>query len=214
MPTGDLTAAQQAFLDHLLGSELADTFYLSGGTALSAFHLHHRRSDDLDLFSRRPYDANAVVQLVNAIAEGEPTPHRLHHRLGFLLRVEQEPLRVEFVHYDYDWIEPPRPLYGRLQVDGLRDILANELSAMIERTDPKDYADLLHLLRRSPLTIDQGIEDCRAKLGWPGLAYLLQTALLKVDELPGWPETVPATSLDEARAFFTGIVERLASSSA
>lgn len=53
MPTGDLTPAQRTFLDHLIGSEFADTFYLSGGTALSAFHLHHRDSEDLDLFSRR-----------------------------------------------------------------------------------------------------------------------------------------------------------------
>jgi len=28
--TGDLTAGQRAFLDHLLGSRLADAFYLSG----------------------------------------------------------------------------------------------------------------------------------------------------------------------------------------
>ncbi len=214
MAKGNLTAAQHAFLDHLLGSELADTFYLSGGTALSAFHLHHRRSDDLDLFSRQAFDSNAVVRLVNEIAEEEPTPHKIAHRLGFILRVGGELLRVEFVHYDYDWLEPPQPLYGQLRVDGLRDILANKLSAMIERTDPKDYADLLHILRRTPVTIEQGIEDCRAKFGWPGLSYLLQTALLKVDGLSAWPETEPPTSLDEARDFFAGIVDRLARSSA
>ena len=29
----------------------ADSFYLTGGTALSAFYLRHRRSDDLDFFT-------------------------------------------------------------------------------------------------------------------------------------------------------------------
>ncbi len=213
MATGDLTASQRAFLDHLLESELAESFYLTGGTALSAFHLHHRRSDDLDLFSRRVFDANTVVRLVNGIAEGEPTPHKIAHRLGFILQVGGEELRVEFVHYDYDWIESPQTLYGRLRVDGLRDILANKLSAMIERTDPKDYVDLFHLLRRTPLTIEQGIEDCRTKFGWPGLSYLLQTAFLKVDGLPAFPDTEPPTSIEEARIFFREIVRRLARSS-
>ena len=90
MATGDLTAGQRAFLDHLLESELVEHFYLTGGTALSAFHLHHRRSDDLDLFSRQAFEATAVVRLVNAVAEGEPTPHRIAHRLGFILRVGGE----------------------------------------------------------------------------------------------------------------------------
>jgi hypothetical protein len=117
------------------------------------------------------------------------------------------------VHYDFDWIEPPEPRYGRLRVDGLRDILANELSAIVERTDPRDYADLLHILRRSALTIEQGMADCRQKFGWPGLHHLLQTSLLKVDELSGWPNTEPPTTLGEARAFHHALVESLARSS-
>ncbi|HSL84474.1 MAG TPA: nucleotidyl transferase AbiEii/AbiGii toxin family protein [Thermoanaerobaculia bacterium] len=207
MEIGDLTPAQRAFLDRVIESELADTFYLSGGTALSAFHLHHRRSDDLDLFSRHRFDSAPVVKLVNAVAEEEPVPRRVADRLGFLVRVAGEPLRVEFVHYDFDWLDPPIARYGRLRVDGLRDILANKLSAMVERTDPKDYADLLHLLRRTDLTIEQGMRDCRTKFGWPGLPHLLQIAFLRVNELSGWPETEPPTTLDEARIFFRGLVE-------
>jgi len=150
---------------------------------------------------------------VNGVAEEEPIPHRIHDRLGFVVRVAGEPLRIEFVHYDFDWVEPPLRRYDGLRVDGLRDILANKLSAVIERTDPKDYADLLFLLQRTPLTIEQGIEDCKAKFGWPGLGHLLQTALLRVDDLSGWPETDPTTSVDEARTFFRGLVKTLARSS-
>lgn len=213
MATGELIPAQRAFLDHLLASELAETFYLSGGTALSAFHLHHRESEDLDLFSRLPFEAVAVARLVNAIAEGEPLPRRIGHRLGFILRVAGERLRVEFVYYDFEWIEPPVPRYDALRVDGLRDILANKLSAIVERTDPKDFADLLHILRRTDLTIEQGMVDCKRKFGWPGLQHLLQTALLKVESLSGWPETEPPATLDDARAFFRRLVERLVHSS-
>lgn len=213
MTIGDLTPGQRSFLDHLLSSPLVEAFYLTGGTALSAFHLHHRRSDDLDLFSRQPFDPSEAVRLVNSIAEKEPIPHRIHHRLGFVVQVAGAPLRVEFVHYDFDWIEPPVARYRGLRVDGLRDILANKLSAVIERTDPKDFTDLLFLLRDTDLSLEGGIEDCKAKFGWPGLHHLLQTALLKVGDLTGWPETEPPTSLDEARLFFRDAVRALARSS-
>lgn len=47
-----LTENQIAFLEQIKKSEfLAKNFYLTGGTALAAFYLHHRYSEDLDFFS-------------------------------------------------------------------------------------------------------------------------------------------------------------------
>jgi hypothetical protein len=115
---GDLTCAQRLFLGRLAGTALADRFYLSGGTALSAFHLRHRKSDDLDLFTREPVDTRAVLQLVNAVGEEPAIPRRVQDRLGFLLHVGGEPLRVEFVRYEFDHLDAPVARYGRLRVDG------------------------------------------------------------------------------------------------
>ena len=209
MPLGELTPGQRAFLDAVVAGGLADQFYLSGGTALSAFHLHHRLSEDLDLFSRRAFSHPTVVALVNATSETEPIPHRIGHRLGFLITVHDERLKVEFVHYDFDWIETPLARYGALRVDGVRDILANKLSAAIERKEPKDYADLYFLLRRAEPGLARGIADCRAKFGWPGLEYLLQTAFLKSASLPAWPETNPAVEASEAARFFRDVARSL-----
>ena len=58
MAFGSLSHAQELFLDRLGESDLAEIFYLTGGTALSAFYLHHRESEDLDFFSREPFRAN------------------------------------------------------------------------------------------------------------------------------------------------------------
>lgn len=46
-----LNEAQKFFLEIFSGSDIASDFVLSGGTALAAFHLGHRLSDDLDFFS-------------------------------------------------------------------------------------------------------------------------------------------------------------------
>jgi hypothetical protein len=209
MPLGELTPAQRRLLDQLIASELVERFYLSGGTALSAFHLHHRKSDDLDLFSRDPLDTRAIVRVVTAVADDPPAPRRVFDRLGFITRVAGYPLRVEFVRYEVEHLEPPQPRYGPLRVDGLRDILANKLSAMVERVEPKDYADVLFILRQPGFSLERGIEDCRKKFGWPGLQYLLQRAFLSPEQFAGWVETDPVVSLDEARVFFRDLARSL-----
>ncbi|MBI5487679.1 MAG: nucleotidyl transferase AbiEii/AbiGii toxin family protein [Deltaproteobacteria bacterium] len=206
---GDLTPAQRALLDRLDASELASSFYLTGGVALSAFHLHHRDSLDLDLFSRLPFDPKRVVRWLNEVAAGAVVPHRTGDRYEFTVLIESERVRVEFVHYDFDRIETTGTHHGRIAVDGLRDIAANKLSAVIERLEPKDFADLLFLLRRDDVPLARVIDDCRRKFGWPALEHILQTALLKVERLPGWPRTEPETTLEEARSFFREIVRTL-----
>jgi hypothetical protein len=206
---GELSAAQRDVLDRLVASELADIFYLSSGTALAAFYLHHRQSEDLDLLSRQRFDPASVLDLVNAVSEAEPVARRVHDRLGFVLRVRGEPLRVEFVHCDFEPLEPPRPRYGRLRVDGLRDILANKLSAVVDRVEPKDFADLFFLLHRPGIDLTRGISDCRRKFGWPGLEHLLQTAFLRAERLPGWPQTDPPSTREEAAEFFRDRVRDL-----
>jgi hypothetical protein len=94
-------------------------------------------------------------------------------------------------------------------VDGLRDIAANKLAAVVERVEPKDFADLLFLFRRPDASLARAVEDCRRKFGWPALETILQTALLRVERLTDWPDTDPPTTLDEARPFFRDLVRSL-----
>ena len=54
MENNVLTPLQQQVLVALFDNGLADRgYYLTGGTALSAFYLQHRYSDDLDFFTRK-----------------------------------------------------------------------------------------------------------------------------------------------------------------
>ena len=198
----DLTPAQHQFLEALAKNELGALYYLSGGTALGAFHLHHRRSDDLDFFSRESIDFTAVLRFVESVADGPVIPRRVHDRLGLIVPMSGETLRVEFVKYDHPAIEPPTPRVGALCVDGLRDILANKLSAIIERAEPKDYADIYFLVARAGLSLEQGIADTKTKFGWPSLEILLQGAFLRLDRMTAWPDLEPKVTLEEARATF------------
>ena len=69
-----LTPFQQRLLKAVGQSPIASHFYLTGGTALAAFLLRHRLSEDLDFFTADP---NAV-QLVRAHLEQVA----VHARLG------------------------------------------------------------------------------------------------------------------------------------
>lgn len=206
---GELSPGQKRVLDALATSELGNSFYLSGGTALSAFYLRHRTSEDLDLFARDRFDPKRVVSFLTSIADEPPTMRRIHERLGFIAKVGGETLKLEFVHYEYDCIEEPEPRYDTVRVDGLRDIFANKLSAIIERTEPKDYADILLLLRQEGISLEQGMADCHRKFGWPGLRYLLETAFLRIDKLRAWPVLEPEVSFDEAKTFFHDLTKQL-----
>ena len=54
-----LTPRQKQFLEVVLRAPyIIKTFYLSGGTALSSWYLHHRESYDLDFFSEK-FEVNA-----------------------------------------------------------------------------------------------------------------------------------------------------------
>ncbi|MBI2389828.1 MAG: nucleotidyl transferase AbiEii/AbiGii toxin family protein [Deltaproteobacteria bacterium] len=199
----DLSAAQRAFLEAFTRSDLASQYYLSGGTALSAFYLHHRTSEDLDLFTRGAVDSSALLRLVGSVAEGPVVPRRLADRFGFIVPLRGETVRVEFVRYDHPAIEAPAARFGALRVDGLRDILANKLSAIVDRNEPKDFADVYCLLSRAGLSLEQGIADAKAKFGWPALE-LLQSAFLRIDQMTDWPALDPPADVEEARRAFRG----------
>lgn len=56
-----LTKGQKIILDELIQNNyLRENYYLTGGTALSEFYLHHRYSDDMDFFTEKEIDQQYV----------------------------------------------------------------------------------------------------------------------------------------------------------
>jgi len=85
---------------------LAEKFFLTGGTALGVFYLHHRVSKDLDLFTTEEIDLveyakvlRDVVKPLQIIAERSPT---------FVSYISAEGIRVDFV-VDHLSVKGPRP---------------------------------------------------------------------------------------------------------
>ncbi len=62
-----LTPNQADFLMEFAESELKDVFGLTGGTALSAFFLEHRLSEDLDFFSAEKISIHLCQQFLRRL---------------------------------------------------------------------------------------------------------------------------------------------------
>ena len=146
-----LTPLQRRVLNAVFAEKtFARTFYLTGGTALAAFYLFHRYSDDLDFFTNE-----------REIEWLWPSLQRLQPALGltvetrapqFIRMQSAEGLRVDFVQ-DVPF-RTGRPMRrGTWRVDSVENILLNKITAIQGRLDVKDYVDLYFLLKDHPETI-------------------------------------------------------------
>jgi len=96
------------------------------------------------------------------------------------------------------------PLRGALRVDGLRDLLGDELSTVIERTPGEDFADIVLLLGRDALTLRPGVEDCEREFGWRATASARSGGLVRrpgrQEHAGDGPVAVTRSELAEKRA--------------
>lgn len=61
-----LTKEQKFLLDLISKNKyFADTFYFTGGTALSEYYLRHRFSDDLAFFSQSKIEQDIIFTIIN-----------------------------------------------------------------------------------------------------------------------------------------------------
>ena len=127
-------------------------FYLTGGTALSRFYLHHRFSDDLDFFVNDSLTFVAQAETVFAAIKTSAITVMVAKKANDFIRIvcsddKKTEMKVDFVNdipYHSGNIQRFE-LFPR--VDGWWNILSNKICAL-ERREPKDVADILFLCKR------------------------------------------------------------------
>jgi hypothetical protein len=84
-----LTFSQISLLEEFVKSDLNDAFRLTGGTALSAFYLEHRLSEDLDFFSYEKIPFYLPENFLKSLSFVDAISHtRLFDRNIFNLRLK------------------------------------------------------------------------------------------------------------------------------
>jgi hypothetical protein len=142
--TDELWEALQKFQ----GDTLFKDFNLVGGTALS-LQIGHRLSKDIDLFTPKELDSAKILNFIEN--NFKDRFNILNNSESILQVIIGEKLKVDFVKYKYDLLDP------LIESDGVRLIGKNDLSAMKISAvgqrgyEAKDYVDIYFLLREMPI---------------------------------------------------------------
>lgn len=205
-----LTPLQRRALDWIAERPaLTKQFYLSGGTALAAFHLHHRYSEDLDFFSETEFDPVRLQPHLQALKRALGARRlRLETRFNRnLVYVEtpRTPLKMEFSWFVGTPIEPGLR-YRRLRIDSALDIAVNKLFTVYQRPRARDYVDLYYLVPQ--FTLERLIGLARAKFDWDIDLLQLGTRFNDPD-LADYPRMIKKLSPATVRRYFRGLARDL-----
>ncbi len=208
-----LTEGQRAAVRLIAQSPLRQEFFLTGGTALSAFYLQHRYSDDLDFFTESPLAVSRVPAVMEKIAADLGATIQFRRITGsflecFLTFPSGELLEMDFAQ-DAPFRLGPRRVVEELgiEVDNLTDIATNKLSALYDRSEPKDFVDI-YMIHREVMPFPELVEKAQQK--HVGLdPYWLAQACAKVREIRFLPRLIKPVGLEELQAFFEEQARRL-----
>jgi predicted nucleotidyltransferase component of viral defense system len=137
----------------LLSAEQAITglFYLTGGTALAEYYLHHRVSEDLDFFSENEVVPEAVMAVLKKIQKPADITsfsfEQSFNRNLFLLELQGESIKTEFTYFPFSRIESKEKI-GGLAIDSLLDIAVNKLFTIHQKPRARDFIDLFCILQK------------------------------------------------------------------
>lgn len=169
-------------------------FYLTGGTALSRGYLNHRFSDDLDLFVNDdelfPVWADRIIQSLSSSDNWECAVLLREERyVRISLVLLDLNIKIEMVNDVPSRVGKPwfHPQLGRL--DTAENILANKVTAVLDRAAPKDLADIWALCSQKGLVLQEAITGAQGKAAgvFPvDLARVLCSATRSDWELVRW----------------------------
>ena len=197
-PTG-MAPEQQRALVRLTKLPELKQFYLAGGTAI-AWHLDHRRSNDLDLFSDRRVSLGPVERAVKKL-KGATVISISDATLAF----ELDGALVDIVSYPYPPLAPTMRGPAGCRVAGLLDLAAMKLGAVARRGIRRDFWDL-RVLVQSGLSIERiaraYVQRFRVS---EGDLYPVLRALTYFDDAekdPTFPEGMTRRSWEATKRFF------------
>ena len=209
-PKDILSALQWDFLSFFFQGE--PPFFLTGGTALSAFYLHHRHSEDLDLFTldsdafdRVPlYATDSATTLAASVASLQTAPRFRRYKLSR----KGESVIVDFVREVVPQISEQKNRFDGIMVDTLDDIIANKICTVISRAEVKDYIDL-YFLARAGHSLENYIELAQQKDA--GVSQAMMGYLLSEFSLSKVPRfVIVPVSVEELRDYFQSLARKLA----
>ena len=172
-------------------------FYLAGGTGL-ALQLGHRRSIDLDFFSSKGFDEDALLRQVEQlpdVSSVEKNKHTLHASI--------QGTKVSFLGgYDYPLLFPLRT-FQQVSVADARDIACMKITTLMSRGKKRDFIDAYAASREYGLKTLIGLFEQKYAPTHYNPEHVLKS-LTYFDDAEGdpMPEMLVQLSWEESKQFF------------
>lgn len=206
-----LTKEQKIILDQVKQNKfLKSQFYFTGGTALSAYYLNHRESEDLDFFSKTRFENQVIFTLMEDW--GKKNHFKIQSRFNEVVYIfnltfkNGVKLKVDFGYYPYQLLDQSGIKEG-IRVDSLLDIAVNKLLTIQQRTDIKDFVDLYYLLDK--FTVWDLMEGVKHKFRVKMEPFLIAGDFMKVAQFEYLPNMIKSLTLNELKSFFVNKAKKL-----
>lgn len=208
-----LTPLQKRFILKFSESPSQKNFFLTGGTALSAFYLHHRLSEDLDFFTEESEGIREVLLWLPGAATELELKLKILRQSGSFIDCFFESPSGEILNVDFAQDSPFRfekirllPEY-KIYVDNSLDIACNKLSALFDRAEAKDFVDI-YFLHHEILPFEEILVKAKEKhIGLDD--YWLAQALVRVRGIEKLPRMLKELNLASLKDFFLAKAEKL-----
>lgn len=193
-------------------SAVSKQFYLSGGTALAGFYLHHRYSEDLDFFSEQEVDFLAIQtffhKLKSTLGIKKIDFQQSFNRNLFFLNLTSGILKTEFTYFPFPPIETG-PMQYSVRLDSLLDIAVNKLFTIYQRTHARDYIDLYCICHAQNFNMSDLIKQAKIKFDWHIDPLQLGTQFVKAKEVLDYPRMISKIDPQTWQDFFIEEAQKL-----
>lgn len=167
-----LTELQKRFLELVVNEPtLTKNYYWTGGTVLSEFYLHHRDSEDIDLFiEKEEVQVNPINAFISKTAKILNAKNIQYTQfLGLHTYIFEFPknsvLKVDFNYYPFPRLEKGGN-YGGLLYDSVLDIAVNKIQTIATKPRSRDFIDLYVIMKNYKYETSDLIKIARQKFDW------------------------------------------------
>ncbi|MBI3538486.1 MAG: nucleotidyl transferase AbiEii/AbiGii toxin family protein [Chloroflexi bacterium] len=189
----------------------SQSFFLTGGTALAEFYLHHRYSEDIDLFTLDRNAYGAMITDLSYLSEELNCSltvgvSAVDFRSIFFERVGESRLKVDLVRDAGPQFDAPQR-FNDVIVNSLLDIAVNKVTALFGRAAVRDFVDLYFLLKQG-FDLNELMRLAQEKdLGFT--EFYFAGALHEIQRARELPRMILPLTLEELRAFFSPLAEQI-----
>lgn len=192
---------------------LTKNYYWTGGTVLSEFYLHHRDSEDIDLFTEEKEVYLPTIKSFIEKFSKQTHPNKITHStyLGlesFQLQYDDTIFKVDFNYYPFPRINKGKK-WRNIQIDSLLDIAVNKVHTISMRPRARDFVDLYFIQKTQNWNLQYLILQAKAKFDWHIDPIQLGYKIAQVVKFKDFPKMLVSFDQRKMVDFFLNLAKSL-----